>query len=147
MTLTILNQSEVSVSETFLKKWIKALQTELTKREVLDAEKAKLELTLVFLDSTPAKKINWQFRGKDYPTDVLSFESLEEGSLGELVMCPQVLQKQADEHKQSFNLEMGYMVLHGVLHLLGYDHEKSEDEAKKMLGIQDAVFEKLRKLK
>ena len=147
MTLNILNQSEVSVSEAFLKKWVKALQTELTKRDVLSAEKAKLELTLVFLDTTPAKKINWQFRGKDYATDVLSFETMEEGSLGELVMCPQVLQKQAEEHKLSFNLELGYMILHGVLHLLGYDHEKSEDEAKKMLGIQDAVFEKLRKLK
>jgi probable rRNA maturation factor len=147
MTLAILNQSEVSISEAFLKKWVKAVQAELTKREVLDAARAKLELTLVFLDTVPAKKINWQFRGKDYATDVLSFETMEEGSLGELVMCPQVLQKQADEHKQTFNLELGYMILHGILHLLGYDHEKSEDEAKKMLGIQDEVFEKLRKLK
>lgn len=147
MTLAILNQSEVSISEAFLKKWVKAVQAELTKRDVLDAARAKLELTLVFLDTVPAKKINWQFRGKDYATDVLSFETMEEGSLGELVMCPQVLQKQADEHKQNFNQELGYMILHGILHLLGYDHEKSEDEAKKMLGIQDDVFEKLRKLK
>ncbi len=100
----------------------------------------------MFLDSTPAKKINWQFRGKDYPTDVLSFEPVdEESSLGELVLCPQVLQKQAVEHKQDYNDELGYMVLHGVLHLLGFDHEKSEADAKKMLELQDDVFQKLLK--
>lgn len=145
MKISILNESEVAQPEKFLESWVKAVAKELTTRKVLTADKAAQELTLVFLNTTPAKKINWQFRGKDYATDVLSFESIEEGSLGELVLCPQVLQKQAEENKHDYKHEIGYMVLHGILHLLGYDHEKSEVDAEKMFKIQDAVFEKLRK--
>jgi probable rRNA maturation factor len=53
------------------------------------------------------------------------------------------LKRQAREHKLSFQHELGYMVLHGILHLLGYDHETSEADAEKMFAIQDEVFEKL----
>lgn len=145
MKLMLVNQSEVEISEAFLTKWTESVGAELTKNKIWTPEQSRLELTVVCLDATAAKKINWQFRGKDYATDVLSFESMEAGSLGELVICPQVLQKQAEEHKQTFNLEMGYMILHGILHLLGHDHEKSEDAAAKMFKIQDDIFDKLRR--
>ncbi len=102
---------------------------------------------MVFLDSQSAKKINYEFRKKNYATDVLSFSPIEPGSLGELVMCPDVLKKQAREHGLSFRQELTYMLLHGILHLLGYDHEKSAAEAKKMFQIQDRLFEKYRERK
>jgi probable rRNA maturation factor len=102
------------------------------------------ELTVVFLDPAPAKKINRTYRKKDYATDILSFESEIKAELGELVICPQVLQKQAKEHDLSFKAELSYMLIHGVLHLLGYDHEKSKSEAKKMFDIQDQLFDRLR---
>ncbi len=102
------------------------------------------ELTIVFLDSAAAKKINRTYRKKDYATDILSFESELDTELGELVICPQVLQRQAKEHDLSFKTELSYMLIHGVLHLLGYDHEKSKSGAKKMFDIQDQLFDRLR---
>lgn len=104
----------------------------------------KKDLTVVFLDPGPAKKLNFQFRQKKYATDILSFMTDSPEELGELVLCPQVLQRQAQEHDLSFKLELSYMLIHGVLHLLGYDHERSEKEAKKMFRIQDQLFDRLR---
>lgn len=106
---------------------------------------AQRELSVVFLDSKEAKKTNKQFRGKDYATDVLSFESLSPDHFGDLVLCPQVLQKQAQEHGLKYQEELGYMLLHGILHLLGYDHETSPQEAEVMFQIQDATFQTLLK--
>lgn len=125
------------------RKWVKTC-LELTQKELFK-KKMKIHqesLTVVFLDSAAAKKMNQKFRGKNYATDVLSFAGDQE-SLGELIMCPQVLTKQAKEHGHSFKAELGYMLIHGVLHLLGYDHEKSKKEATVMFQIQDQVFDRL----
>ncbi|KHD87827.1 MAG: rRNA maturation factor [Bdellovibrio sp. ArHS] len=145
MQVLIVNESKHAVPRKFIARWMQDLERELKKRRVLKASHAQKELTLVFLDKGPAKKINYEFRGKDYATDVLSFDSMEPTSFGELVMCPEVLKKQAREHGLSFQHELGYMLLHGVLHLLGYDHETNEKDAKEMLDLQDAVFERLLK--
>ncbi len=143
MELLIVNQSKTAVPRKFLTLWVGKLSKELRKRKVLTKEQSKRELTLVFLDKKPAKKLNLEFRGKDYATDVLSFDSLEPSSFGELILCPDVLKKQSKEHKMTYQLELGYMVLHGVLHLLGYDHEASATDAEEMFKIQDRVFEAL----
>lgn len=127
----------------FIQQWMTDLALELRRRKVLSAKQAARELTLVFLDSKAAKKINFEFRGKDYPTDVLSFDSMDPTSFGELVLCPDVLKRQAKEHGLSYQGELGYMLLHGTLHLLGYDHETSEADAKVMFTLQDKIFEKL----
>ena len=87
--------------------------------------------------------LNLQFRKKNYATDVLSFESADPECLGELVLCPEVLKRQAGEHKLSFKMELTYMFIHGVLHLLGYDHEQGEKQAQAMFELQDRFFERL----
>lgn len=102
------------------------------------------ELTVVFLDPAPAKKLNHTYRKKNYATDILSFEGATPMELGELVICPQVLQMQAKEHHHGFRAELAYMLIHGVLHLLGHDHERSHKEAQKMFQIQDQLFDRLR---
>lgn len=96
------------------------------------------ELVIVFLNPGPAKKINFEFRKRDYATDVLSFSNPQ--GLGELLICPQVIAKQAKEHGLTFNQELSYMLLHGILHLLGYDHEKSKVQAQRMFQLQDEIF-------
>ncbi len=101
------------------------------------------ELVIAFLDQGPAKKLNQKYRGKNYATDVLSFGSEDPSQLGELVICPQVIVRQAKEHGLANRHELGYMVLHGILHLLGYDHETSERDAKRMFALQDKIFERL----
>ena len=141
MKLTILNRSGESVPRKFLSEWLKAVEKELKKEKLkLDP---KLEFNLVFVTSTEIRKLNKTYRGKNYATDVLSFDGDDETSFGELVIAPQVIKRQAKEHGLTVREELGYMVLHGILHLLGFDHEKSEAQAKRMFAIQDRVFERL----
>ena len=145
MNLLVLNESKARIPRLFLTTWGELLSKELIKRQVVSKNFKNIELTLVFLDPRPAKKINQEFRQKDYATDVLSFESMTSDSLGELILCPEVLVRQAKEHGLTFKMELGYMVLHGVLHLLGYDHEIGESEALEMFKLQDDLFEVLLK--
>lgn len=145
MEVLIVNESKHAAPRKFIQSWMDLVVTELKRKKVLTADQARRELTLVFLDKKPAQKINMEFRGKNYATDVLSFDSMDPGSLGELVLCPEVLKRQSKEHGLTYQQELGYMLLHGVLHLLGYDHETSEADALEMFGIQDAAFEVLLK--
>ncbi|WP_374032577.1 rRNA maturation RNase YbeY [Bdellovibrio bacteriovorus] len=145
MEVLIVNESKHAAPRKFIQSWMDLVVTELKRKKVLKADQARRELTLVFLDKKPAQKINMEFRGKNYATDVLSFDSMDPGSFGELVLCPEVLKRQSKEHGLTYQQELGYMLLHGVLHLLGYDHETSEADALEMFGIQDAAFEVLLK--
>lgn len=92
------------------------------------------------------KALNKTFRGKDYATDVLSFPSpaplKKLGVLGEIVVCLPVLKRQAKEQKHSAEIELKILLVHGVLHLLGMDHEKSPKEAAKMQKAEDKVLKK-----
>jgi probable rRNA maturation factor len=72
----------------------------------------------------------------------LSFEG--EG-LGDLVFCVPILKRQALEHGISFHDELVYLVIHGFLHLLGYDHETSLADEKHMMKLQDDLFERIKK--
>jgi probable rRNA maturation factor len=143
MKLEVVNQTKERVSKKWLQKWVHLVVRELRKKKSLSPKDAKKNLTIVFVSRAVSQKLNVQFRGKKKPTDVLSFAPVEKGSLGELVLCMPVLKKQAREHDLSLNEEVGYMNLHGILHLLGYDHEKSAVQARKMFKLQDVIFEKL----
>jgi probable rRNA maturation factor len=103
----------------------------------------KKELTVVFLTPSQMKKINFQYRKKNRPTDILSFEAADPASLGELLLCPSVLKRQAKEHEHPVEAETFYMLIHGILHLLGYDHEQSAGEERLMFRIQDQCFRTL----
>ncbi len=143
MKALIVNDTTMKISEKFLKDSVKKISSSLEKKNIVDKVVSGKELTLVFLDKLSAKKLNWQYRQKDYPTDILSFESGDPESLGELVFCPEVLETQAKEHKQTFDQELGLMLVHGVLHLLGFDHENGGEDEKKMMSLQDEVFKEL----
>jgi len=144
MIVSIMNQSKTPVPQRFLKTWVGKVFTSLKAKGFPKALEGKT-LTLVFLEKKEAQRINLQFRGRDYATDVLSFDPIETDSLGELVLCPQVLKIQAKKHGLSYQMELGYMVLHGVLHLLGFDHEESEEKAQEMFGLQDEIFDAISK--
>lgn len=105
--------------------------------------KQKKELTVVFLNSSLMKKINKQFRKKNKPTDILSFSSDDPNSLGELLLCIDVLKSQAREQGHTLKHESVYMLIHGLLHLLGYDHELSPQEEKLMFKLQDRCYRDL----
>ncbi len=138
--LTIVNSSGLRVPQAHLRQWVEQVEKQITKRT-----KHKLhqrELVIAFVTKKEIQRLNKEFRGKNKPTDVLSFES---DSLGELAISPEVIAEQAREHGLAIKHELGYMVLHGILHLLGYDHETGERGAKKMFTLQDAIFDELLK--
>ena len=140
----IINQSSASIPRKFLGWWHESLIRELKRKSGLKSrERLSGELVVVFMDPAPAKQLNKEYRGKEYATDVLSFESDDPESLGELIICPQVIKKQAKDHGLLFREELAYMLTHGVLHLLGYDHETSQKDAEEMFSLQDKTFEKL----
>ncbi len=143
MSPLVINNSDKEISEDFIVQWLNSLHQEFKDLNVDNLAGLEQEITLVFMNEAEARSLNLEFRGKDYPTDILSFDSIEEGSLGELVICSQVIARQAIEHKLSFEEELGYMITHGVLHLLGYDHETNEEEAREMFRIQDEAFARL----
>ena len=97
---------------------------------------------LAFISEKQMKQLNHRFRGKNKATDILSFSSLEKG-LGELALCPTVIKKNAC--MRSPREETAYMIVHGVLHLLGFDHEKSRLQARQMYRLQDQIFDQLRR--
>jgi probable rRNA maturation factor len=141
MKINVVNRTEARIPRKFLNQWLKLISKELAQRGHSGLH--LLQLHIVFVTAKEGKKLNFKFRNKNYATDVLSFEPLESSDLGELVLCEEVLKRQALENEHSFKKELGYMILHGVLHLLGYDHEKSIAKAKQMFVLQDAVYFKL----
>ncbi len=97
------------------------------------------EVSLTFADNEGIQVLNKQFRDLDKPTDVLSFPMEEadynfgeaaddELLLGDIVISLERAQEQADEYGHSFNREVGFLFLHGFLHLIGYDHQDESSE-------------------
>jgi len=107
-------------------------------KKVLKGENRETEtLSLAFVGKEEIKKLNKKFRKKNKATDVLSFKLNEGNSLGEIVICPEVVKENAKKYGVDFKKEIIKVFAHGILHLLGYDHEKSKKEAKIMELKQD----------
>ena len=137
----LINQSRDRVSRIWLEKWLKSLSRQLGRRGHKTSRK---ELVVVFVTSGEIRRLNRLYRRKDYETDILSFEPAEESSLGELVLCLPIIKEQSRRTGLSERGELGYMLVHGVLHLLGYDHGTRRDEAT-MFSLQDEIYRRLEK--
>lgn len=146
----IVNQTRFRLSIKLVTQWIRGIQQGLELFALKDKELAKKlkkiyqldpQLTVVLLSEKRIRILNAQYRKKDKSTDILSFSS--EFALGELIFCPQVIKKQASRFDHTVKQEFCYMLVHGVLHLLGYDHELNQKEAKLMFGLQDQIFKSL----
>jgi probable rRNA maturation factor len=145
MKLLVVNRSGRAMPQKFLQLWVRHM-SRLGAKKIPSKKFRGKELVVVFVDEEEQRSLNHEYRGKDYATDVLSFTAdpdLDPDSLGELIICPQVISRQAREHGLLVREELGYMVLHGFLHLLGYDHEQNERSAKAMFKLQDELFELL----
>jgi probable rRNA maturation factor len=98
-------------------------------------------MTLTFVDEPEIKRLNRMYRGKDKVTDVLSFPSGDarlSGYLGDVIICLPVALGQAEGDPE---LELTDLLVHGMLHVLGYDHEKASD-AEVMFPLQDLIVAK-----
>jgi len=134
------------ISQKMWAEWYFVTVKQLLKQKKLKPNARKIlqknmPLTVVFVDSKKGRELNRQYRKKATATDVLSFSPSEDGQLGELVFCIPVVQKKAIAHQISFRDEILYLFIHGMLHLLTYDHESDDKEAQEMYRIQDSVYE------
>ncbi|TDL83381.1 rRNA maturation RNase YbeY [Peribacillus frigoritolerans] len=111
------------------------------------------ELSVTFVDNEKIKEINRDYRSKDQVTDVISFAMEEQGEgevsivgvdmppvLGDIIISVPRAEEQAEEYGHSFTRELGFLAVHGLLHLLGYDH-MTEEEEKKMFGKQKEILD------
>jgi probable rRNA maturation factor len=85
------------------------------------------EVAILLTNSEKIRSLNHQFRGKDSATNVLSFPSDDEGELGDVALCWEVISKEAEEQGKEAKDHLVHLVVHGVLHLVGYDHEDDKD--------------------
>ncbi len=99
-------------------------------RELMErAAKKAGNVSVAFLEEEEIKKINKEYRGKETVTDVLSFSG-EGDYLGEILICPSYVEKQVKKRDLSFEKEIERVLIHGLLHLLGYNHITKEQEEK-----------------
>jgi len=98
--------------------------------KILEGEnKRNTDLSIALVGPGRIRKLNKKYRGKNRVTDVLSFP---DNGLGEIVICLREVKKNAKKFGSSFKKELSTCLIHGILHLVGYDHEKSVEEVKKM---------------
>jgi probable rRNA maturation factor len=107
------------------------------------------EVSVTFTDNEKIHALNLEFRGIDRPTDVLSFPMYErdeledavgELALGDIVLSLEKAGEQANEFGHSFEREVSFLTVHSTLHLLGYDHELSEEDENEMFSLQDEIM-------
>jgi len=114
--------------------------------EALGRRASNAELSVRLVGRAEGRKLNAQYRGKDYATNVLSFPAASSGAeiahLGDLVICPPVLRVEAHEQRKTLRAHWAHLVVHGSLHLIGYDHERDAD-ARRMERREIAVLRRL----
>lgn len=154
----ISNENNYQINEKLIKKSSKALS------KILGQNNKKFYAILSFVDKTTIHEMNKEFRGKDCPTDVLSFRMLENALktkinkknfpfdydrdekkvfIGEIFICYDVAVTQSKEYGHSLDREICFLSVHGLLHLLGLDHE-TEFEKAIMFDLQDKTMEKMK---
>jgi metalloprotein, YbeY/UPF0054 family len=150
MTMTVDMQDETETLKEDQKQWVVRLIDHAA--DVLELE-GKFDCSVTFVDNVRIQEINREYRGIDRPTDVISFalEEMAEGEvpiipeegeprvLGDIIVSLDKATEQAKDYGHSFDRELGFLVIHGLLHLLGYDHATTAEE-KVMFGLQEKIL-------
>ncbi|AMG31255.1 rRNA maturation RNase YbeY [Grimontia hollisae] len=115
--------------------------------QAVQSFREQAEVTIRLVDEEESQSLNRDYRGKDKPTNVLSFPfdappGIELDLLGDLVICRQVVEKEAEEQNKDLFAHWAHMVVHGSLHLLGYDHINDE-EAEEMESLEISIMNAL----
>lgn len=127
-----LSEKYKKIDKSFLKRVVE---------KILKGEKIKNkeEISIAIVDSLEIKKLNKEYRKKNKPTDVLSFGKVGE-ELAEIVICPEEVKKNGKDFKK----ELVEVVIHGILHLLSYEHEKKKGDAEIMFKKQKEYLSKIK---
>ncbi|TCK17531.1 putative rRNA maturation factor [Thiogranum longum] len=121
-----------------LERWVRA---------ALDDIGQPVELVIRIVDEEEGRELNDRYRGKNKPTNVLSFPfeappEVESHHLGDLVICASVVSREAGEQRKVLNDHWAHLVVHGLLHLRGYDHQ-TEEEAQLMESRERTILQEL----
>lgn len=100
------------------------------------------ELSIVVVDDDEIRELNREYLGKDRPTNVISFsmqegEGMDTSMLGDVVISADTAARDAEEGGASFESELYFLLLHGILHLCGYDHERGSDEDARLMEAKE----------
>ena len=109
----------------------------------LDKSNNEYEISLVLTDDDTIHDLNKQYRDKDRPTDVLSFELDDDIMLGDIIISIDTAKRQAVDNDILLDREVAFLFIHGILHLMGYDHELGPEEEKEMFELQENILKKL----
>lgn len=105
---------------------------------------AAAQITLRFVDGDEGRALNRDYRGRDYATNVLTFIYSEGRELaGDVVLCVPVLLREAAEQNKSLHAHCAHLVVHGLLHLQDYDHERGDAEAEQMEALERTILARL----
>ena len=128
-------------------KWLKKIENpknyfnkKIYKFNKILSKKKKIELSILLTDNKNMKKLNSKFRGKNKPTDVLSFPTDKKDYIGDIAISFEHVNKKSN--LSNFNYELDRLWIHGYLHLIGYDHKKNKDYLK-MIKRENQLINKL----
>jgi probable rRNA maturation factor len=128
---------EASITPAMIERWVQASLL------------GPAELAIRFVDAAEGQQLNRDYRGKDYATNVLTFAYNEGAELADdeptqadIVLCTDVLEREAEEQKKTVEEHVAHLVVHGVLHAQGFDHENDE-EAEEMEQLERDIMEAL----
>lgn len=136
MTSTLLNLNKNGFSSDF--SWLPAMEKIVKQKFGL-----KKQISIALVDDRTIRELNRVYRKKDKITDVLSFEIKDKYILGEVLICLAQARRQAEDKKNTYKSELQLLTIHGILHLLGYDHEKSKAAALKQESAEQVVLNNL----
>lgn len=126
MAVFVANEQDLPIDEVRL--------STLARHTLASEEVAEVELSVLFVTSEHMKQLNSRFAGNDYATDVLAFPMMEDDEaatiLGDVVICPDVAESNAAQLGHDVARELETLVVHGTLHLLGYDHQNDTDKSR-----------------
>lgn len=105
--------------------------------------KANKDISLALVSDKEIRSLNKVYRHRDRVTDVLSFPWEDRGFLGEVLICLNQARRQARQYKHSLTKEMKILTIHGVLHLLGFDHERNLEEFKRQCAEEEKILKLL----
>lgn len=142
MSIGIFNKTEEKIDKSFVRK--------VVKHTLKKMEAEKSEVNIIFVGLEEIHEINKTYRNVDRPTDVISFALedtedvtiYEERVLGDIYICLDKVHEQAKEYGHTEIREMAFLIVHGLLHLLGYDHMIKEEE-KIMFGLQEEILNEM----
>ena len=142
MSIGIFNKTEEKIDKSFVRK--------VVKHTLKKMEAEKSEVNIIFVGLEEIHEINKTYRNVDRPTDVISFALedtedvtiYEERVLGDIYICLDKVHEQAKEYGHTEIREMAFLIVHGILHLLGYDHMIKEEE-KIMFGPQEEILNEM----